>query len=313
MSSTSRIDVHQHPLPPEFVAALERRGLGAWAPVGWSAEGAIAAMDQHEIATGVLSLSTPGTHMGDDAEARSLTREINERLANLKATRPDRFGMFASVPLPNIDDSLEAIREAYDDLATDGVVLIASNKGVYLGDPVYEPVMAELNRRNAIVFIHPTALAGAPVPGLHPVLADLLLDTTRAAINLALKGVIRRYPNLKFILSHGGGFLPYAGYRAANLANIVYPEEHQLEDVLEDLSSFYFDTALASSPSSMPSLLKFTKPGHILYGSDWPYCLDKSVSFFTAHLDEYDGLDEAGHAAINRGNAEALLPRLAKR
>ena len=304
--------MHQHPLPPEFVAALERHGQGAWAPVRWSAEGAIAAMDQHEIATGVLSLSTPGTHMGDDAEARSLTREINERLANLKATRPDRFGMFASIPLPDIDGSLEAIREAYDDMATDGVVLIASNKGVYLGDPAYEPVMAELERRNAVVFIHPTALAGAPVAGLHPVLADLLLDTTRAALNMVLKGVIRRYPNLKIILSHGGGFLPYAAYRSANLANIVDPQ-WTYEDVLEDLSSFYFDTALASSPSSLPSLLKFAKPGRILYGSDWPYCLDKSVSFFTAKLDEYEGLDEAGHAAINRGNAEALLPRLAER
>ena len=310
--SASRIDMHQHPLPPEFVAALERHGQGAWAPVGWSAEGALAAMDQHEIATGVLSLSTPGTHMGDDVEARNLTREINERLANLKATRPDRFGMFASIPLPDIDGSLEAIREAYDDMATDGVVLISSTRGVYLGDPAYEPVMAELNAREALVFIHPTALAGPPVPGLHPVLADLLLDTTRAALNLVLKGVPRRYPDLKFILSHGGGFLPYAAYRSANLINVIDPEI-AAEDVLEDLSSFYFDTALASSPSSLPSLLQFAKPGHVLYGSDWPYCLDKSVSFFTQKLEQYEGLDEAGHAAINRGNAEALLPRLATR
>ena len=310
MTGAFRIDVHQHPLPPEFVAALERHGMGGWAPVGWSAEGALAAMDEHEISTALLSLSTPGTHLGDDAEGRILTLQINERLANLKATRPDRFGVFASVPLPDIDGSLEAIRHAYDDLSADGVVLLASNQGVHLGDPKLEPVMAELDRRHAIVFVHPTPVGGPPVPGLHPVLADLLLDTTRAAVNMTLKGVVRRYPNLKIILSHAGGFLPYAAYRVANIASVVDPTL-SYSDVLEDLSSFYFDTALGSSPSSLPSLLQFARPGHVLYGSDWPYCLDRSVTFFTDQLDRYEGLDGAGHAAINRKNAEILLPRLA--
>lgn len=310
MSGPARIDVHQHALPPEFVEALERNGLGTWAPVGWSAEGALAAMDEHEIATSILSLSTPGPRIGDDAQGRFLTKQINERLASLMANRPDRFGMFASVPLPDIDGSLEAIRHAYDDLSTDGVVLLASNKGRYLGDPAYDEVMAELNRRSALVFVHPGALAGAPVEGLHPVLTDLLLDTVRAAVNMVIRGVPKRFPNLKFILSHGGGFLPYSAYRTANLAPIVDPS-FDYDEVLDGLSSYYFDTALASSPSSLPSLLKFARPGHVLFGSDWPYCLDKSVTFFTDHLDAYDSLDAAGHAAINRGNAEALLPRLA--
>ena len=310
MSDAARIDVHQHPLPPEFVAALERHGLGHWAPVGWSAEGALAAMDEHRIATGILSLSTPGPHFGDDAEGRDLAKQINERLADLMTGRPDRFGMFASVPLPDIDGSLEAIRHAYDDLSTDGVVLLASNQGRYLGDPAFDEVLAELDRRSALVFIHPGALAGAPVPGLHPVLTDLLLDTVRAAVNMVVHGVPKRFPNLKFILSHGGGFLPYAAYRTANLAPIVDPKLDYGE-MIDGLSSYYFDTALASSPSSLPSLLKFARPGHVLFGSDWPYCLDKSVTFFADHLDGYEGLDQAGHMAINRGNAEALLPRLA--
>ena len=170
MSDDSRIDVHQHLLPPEFVAALERHGLGGWAPVQWSVEGALAAMDTHRISTGILSLSTPGTHLGDNIEARKLTRQINERLAGLVESRPDRFGMFASVPLPDIDGSLEAIREAYDEFHTDGVVLIASTQGTYLGDPRFEPVMAELDRRAAIVYVHPTHLQGPPATGLHPVL-----------------------------------------------------------------------------------------------------------------------------------------------
>ena len=312
MSNDSRIDVHQHLLPPEFIAALERHGLSAWAPAAWSAESAIAMMDTHEVATGVLSLSTPGTHFGDDAEGRVLTRKINERLARLVSNRPDRFGMFASIPLPDIDGSLEAIAQAYDEFSTDGVVLLASTRGTYLGDPAFDPVLEELNRRSAIVYVHPTHLEGPPVPGLHPVLTDLLLDTTRAAVNMVLKDVPRRYPNLKIILSHGGGFLPYAAYRVANLATVIN-SALSYEDVLDGLSSFYFDTGLASSPTSLPSLLKFARPGHVLFGTDWPYCTDKSVSFFTDNLDQYEGVDTAGLAAINRKNAEILLPRLAAR
>ena len=312
MDGASRIDMHQHLLPPEFVAALERHGMGGWAPAGWSAEGALAMMDAHEIAIGVLSLSTPGPCLGDQSESRLLTRQINQRLAELVRGRPDRFGMFASVPLPDIDGSLEAIRHAYDDLSTDGVVLLASNQGTYLGDPAYEPVMAELDRRAAVVFVHPTHLPGPPARGVHPALADFLLDTTRAAISLVLHGIPRRCPNLKIILSHAGGFLPFAAYRVANLANVI-DQEVSYSDVLDGLSSFYFDTALSSSPSALPSLLNFARPGHVVFGSDSPYCEEKVISFFTDGLDRYEDLDPEGHAAINRRNAEILLPRLTAR
>ena len=312
MNSASRIDVHQHLLPPEFVQALERHGMGAWAPAAWSEEGALAMMDQHEIATGVLSLSMPGAHFGDNAEARLLTRQINERLADMIKRRPDRFGMFASVPLPDIDGCLEAIREAYDDFSADGVVLLASIKGTYLGDPLFDPVMAELDRRSAVVYVHPAPLAGPPAPGVHPVLADVLLDTTRAAINMVLQGVPRRFPNLKLILAHGGGFLPYAAYRVATLASVI-DQKVSDADILDGLSSFYFDTGLASSPTSLPALLKFARPGHVLFGTDWPYCLDRTVTFFTDHLDHYKDLDLPGHSAINRQNAEVLFPRLTGR
>ena len=308
----ARIDVHQHLLPPAFIEALGRHGMAAWAPAAWSPEGALAMMDEHGIATGMLSLSTPGSHLGDDAEGRRLGKQINEYNAELVKGRPDRFGMFATVPLPDIDGSLEAIRHAYDELATDGVILLASNRGTYLGDPAFDPVMAELDRRSAVVFVHPTLLPGAPVPGIHPSLADFLLDTTRAAINLVLHGVPRRYPRLRIILAHAGGFLPYAAYRISTLANVVDPKV-SAADMLDDLSAFYFDTALSGSPTVLPSLLAFARPGHILFGSDWPYAPSKTVGYFTGNLDAYAGLDEAAHAAINRRSAEALFPRLAAR
>jgi 6-methylsalicylate decarboxylase len=310
-NGAGRIDVHQHFLPQEFLAALARHGMSAWAPATWSADGALAMMDENEIAVGILSLSTPGPHLGDDLEGRTLAQQVNERLAELVKSRPDRFGMFASVPLPDVDGALGAIRYAYDDLAADGVILLASTRGVYLGEPDWEPVMAELNRRSAVVFVHPGPLAGPPVPGVHPAVEDFLLDTTRAATNLVLKGVPRRYPKLRFILSHAGGFLPYAAYRIAAIAGVVDPTIDS-NNLLADLSNFYFDTALSGSPTVMPSLLTFARPGHVLFGSDWPYAPRKTVQYFTDNLDKYQGLDTDGHAAINRTNAEALFSRLAK-
>jgi predicted TIM-barrel fold metal-dependent hydrolase len=309
MSDMARIDVHQHLIPPEFREALDSHGMSGWAPFEWSEEGALAMMDEFSIATGLLSLSTPGPHLGDDAEARQLTRQINERIAGMVKRRPNRFGMFASVPLPDVEGSLEAIAYAYDELSTDGVLLLANTQGIYLGDPKFEPVMAELDRRAAIVSIHPAHLEGRPVPGLHPSLADFLLDTTRAAINLVLHGVTRRYPNIKFILSHAGGFLPYAAHRIATLANVVDPTVDQ-GTMLEDLSSFYFDTALSGSPTALPSLDAFVRPGHVLFGSDSPYASSKTIGYFMDNLDRFAGLDEAAHAAVNRSNAEILFPRL---
>ena len=307
----ARIDTHQHLLPPEYLAALQRHGMSAWAPHAWSVEGALAMMDAHQIATGVLSLSTPGSNLGDAAEAKVLTRQVNERLAGLVKARPDRFGMFASVPLPDIDLSLEAIRYAYDDLSTDGVILLANNRGVYLGDPAFDPVMEELNRRSAVVFVHPGPIPGPPAKGIFPSVEDFLLDTTRAATNLVYHAAPRRFPKLRIILSHAGGFLPYAAYRISNLSHGIN-SSYDADQMLADMSSFYFDTALSSSPAALPSLLAFARPGHVLFGSDWPYAPDKSVGFFADHLDAYEGLDAAGHAAINRKNAEVLFPRLAR-
>ena len=311
MSSSARIDVHQHIIPPEFVAALERHGMSAWAPSPWTAQDALAMMDEHGITTGVLSLSTPGPHLGDDEEAILLTRQVNERQARLVSERPDRFGMFASVPLPDIDGALEAIRYAYDELSTDGVILLANYQGTYVGDPAFDEVMLELNRRNAVVFVHPGPLPGPPASGIHPVLADFLLDTTRAAINFVSYDVPRRFPNLRIILSHAGGFVPYAAYRIANLSNVVTPTV-DADEMLNDLSTFYFDTAISSSPTVLPSLLSFARPGHVLFGSDWPYCPNKTVSTFTDTLDRYEPLDASGRAAINWTSAELLFPRLAR-
>ena len=304
MNDAARIDLHQHLIPPEFREALEHHGMGGWASFEWSEAGALATMDKFGIATGMLSLSTPGPHLANDAEVRELARRINERLAGMVKDCPERCGMFASVPLPDVDGSLETI--AYDHLSPDGIVPLASTQGIYLGDPTLEPVMEKLDRRSAVVLVHPAHLDGRPVAGLHPSLADFLLDTTRAAMNLVLHGVPRRYPDIRFIPSHAGGFLPYAAHRIAMLAAVVDPDA-----TIEDLSSFYFDTALSSSPTVLPILTASASPGRVLFGSDGSYASSETIGYFTANLDKYEGLDAAAHAAINRSDADTLSPRLA--
>ncbi|MEJ2865396.1 amidohydrolase family protein [Actinomycetospora flava] len=316
MTGSGRIDVHQHLLPRDYVAALERHGIaeaGGRALPAWSPETALAMMDAHHIATGILSLSTPGTHLGDPAEARDLTARLNDTHAELVKDHPDRFGMFAAVPLPDVDAALEAIAHADDDLHADGVVLLANHRGTYLGEPAFDPVMAELDRRGLVVFIHPAELPAPAVEGIPPFAADFLLDTTRAAYMLVRNGVVARHPDLRMILSHAGGFVPYAAHRMA--LGIAGDIGRSPRDTLTDFRRFYYDTALSGSPSALPSLLAFAQPDHILYGSDWPFAPTSAVSYFTAGLDDHLAHAPFGQnisAAIDHDNAAALFPRLAR-
>jgi predicted TIM-barrel fold metal-dependent hydrolase len=144
------------------------------------------------------------------------------------------------------------------------------------------------------------------VPGIAPFAVDFLLDTTRAAYLLVRNGIRTRYPNIRFILSHAGGFVPYAAHRMA-LAITLDTGRSPL-DSLDDFAGFYFDTALSSSPAALPSLLAFARPGHVIYGSDWPFAPVAAGQYFAAGLEA--GVDHATLDAINRTNALALFPRL---
>jgi predicted TIM-barrel fold metal-dependent hydrolase len=308
VSAPGRIDTHHHVVPPEYAAWLRDRGVAAGGlPIPeWSPDSAVALMDKVGVRTAILSVSTPGVHLGDDAEARKRAREVNEYAADVVSSRPDRFGFFATLCLPDVDGSLDELAYAFDALHADGVVLLANSRGVYLGDPRFDRLFDELDRREAVVFVHPSILPGVePVPGLPPFVADFLLDTTRAAIRLAGSGTLDRCPNLKVILSHAGGFVPYAAYRIAAAAS---PTRNPA-DGLAQLRKFYFDIALSGSPSALPSLLAFAAPGHVTFGSDWPYAPDAAVGAFTGGYERYP-VDAAMRASIDRGAAEPLFPRL---
>ncbi|MBN3842797.1 2-hydroxy-1-naphthoic acid nonoxidative decarboxylase [Burkholderia sp. Ac-20349] len=312
MSDRNRIDVHQHVVPPFWADALPAHGgdPSGWGSPAWSPENAIAFMDSLEIQTGVLSLTAPGVQGWNGQAKRDMARQVNEYVAGLVAQRPTRFGNFATLPLPDVDGTLAEIGHAFDTLKADGVVLLSNYGGVYLGDPAFESVWAELDRRHAVVFIHPAKPAIDAVPGMPGPLLDYPFDTTRTAVQLVLNGVIARHPNVRIILSHAGGFLPYTAYRFAELAPGVRNDVPNRDGLLDLLRTFYFDTAL-SSPSALPSLTAFAQPDRVLYGSDFPYAPPAVSTSFTHAQDAYAALGADRHAAINHANALPLFPRLA--
>ena len=308
MTPDLRIDTHQHIVPPRYGAWLHEQGLSAGGlPIpDWSLEGALDMMQAARIERAVLSISTPGVHLGDDAQARDMAREVNEFCADLVKQHPQRFGFFATLTLPDVEGAIAEARFALDVLKADGVVLLANAGGTYLGDPAWEPLMDELNQRHAVVFVHPSFLPGPSVEGIPAYAADFLLDTTRAALSYAKSGALERYPHLKVILSHGGGFLPYAAERVARVCS---PDGGNPAGIAR-LQQFYFDVALSSSPYALPALLAFAKPSHILYGSDWPHAPKALGLHFADMLDAF-ALSAEQRSAIHRGNALALFPRLA--
>ena len=310
MTAHRRIDVHQHLLPPDYVAWLRAKDIHA--PGGrelpeWTVEDALRLQEEHDIATSILSVSAPGVHLGDAAIARAKARKVNEFAARIAHDHPGRLGFFATLTLPDVDGALAEAAYAFDELHASGVILLANTHGRYLGAPDDEPLFAELDQRRAVIFVHPTELPGPSVEGIPPFAADFLLDTTRAAYRLVRNGVVRRHPDLKIILSHAGGFLPYASHRIA--AAMVAEGGRSPVEILEDLRSFYFDTALSGSPAALPSLLAFAKPGHVLFGSDFPFAPPPAVGYFTGQLDAYAALDADAHAAVDRRSAEALFPQ----
>ncbi|KWA14036.1 amidohydrolase [Burkholderia cepacia] len=311
MSDRRRIDVHQHIVPPFWADALPAHGgdPSGWSCPAWSIDSALAFMDSVEIATGVLSLTAPGVKGWHGQEKRDIARKVNDYTADVVAKHPTRFGNFATLPLPDVDGTLAEIGYAFDSLNVDGVVLMSNYDGVYLGDPAFEPVWAELDRRRAVAFIHPSMPPIAQMAGMPGPMLDYPFDTTRTAVQLVVNGVVSRYPNVRIILSHAGGFLPYAAYRAAQVAPLARNDVPAADKVLDLLRSFYFDTAL-SSPSALPSLTAFAKPDHILFGSDFPYAPAPISALFTAEQDASTVLNAAQHAAINRNNALPLFPRI---
>ncbi|QRM34161.1 amidohydrolase family protein [Microvirga sp. VF16] len=313
---SARIDVHHHLIPPDFVAAMAARGLtevaGSPLPVSWTPEASIEIMDANDIATAIVSVPAP-VYFGDRSEARDLARTCNESAAELVVRHPGRFGWFAVLPMPFTEDACREAVHALDVLRADGVILLGSTEGKFLGDPVFDELMAELDQRATVVFLHPnlhktSTELGLAGPGS---LIEFLCDTTRAATNLILSGTMEKYVRIRWILAHAGGFLPYVAWR---LSLVDALPEYGLglpQSMLTYIRRFYYETALSPSPYAMAALRELVDPDQIVFGSDYPFAPPSLVSLEIATFEGLNVFSEATKRGVDRAHALALFPKFA--
>jgi 6-methylsalicylate decarboxylase len=346
MSST-RIDVHHHILTSEYIEELAKVGVveaGGVPFPKWKPEDSLAIMDRNDIHTALLSVSSPGLCFGDDGKARDMARALNEFAAQTVTRWPERFGFVATLPLPNVENALAEISYALDTLHADGIGLLSNTAGIYLGDPRFDPIFAELNRRAAVIFIHPTVFtgseipsaknAGSPIPTMPGFMLEFIFDTTRAVANLVMSGTIKKYPHIRIILSHAGGTVPFVAHKIAIGAMIAQmqnrgmqastdmknsklsPEEMQSfasaqqEDAFKQLRSLYYDTALTANANVFSSLQQLVPASHILLGTDYPFAPASESASTLQGINTYSGFSEPDRQDIMGNNALQLFPRL---
>jgi predicted TIM-barrel fold metal-dependent hydrolase len=309
-----RIDVHAHYLPDAYRAAAEAAGHsmpdGFFELPEWDERRHLDVMDHLGIAVSMLSISSPGIHFGDDEAARELARRVNEDGRRAVDGHPGRFGLLASLPLPDVAGAIDEIAFCYDELGVDGIALLTHVGGTYLGDPVLEPVFDELDRRHARLFIHPTSPVcwehtsfGRPRPML-----EFFFDTTRAVVNLVLNGTIARHPNIEVIVPHVGATLPVVVDRIAAFS-MVLGDVDPATDVYADLGRLHFDLAGFALPRQLDALLALTTVEHLHYGSDYPFTPDGIVEILSQQLDA-TGDPPGSLVRTATGNTRRLFPRL---
>jgi 6-methylsalicylate decarboxylase len=309
------VDVHHHILPDFFWQETNdgAQPVGGIAPPPWDQAGMLSFMDDACIDVAVTSISTPGVHVGDDSRARGLARRCNELAARMIQTRPDRFGGFAALPLPDVDGALNELAYALDVLKLDGVVVFSNSNGVYLGDKGFEPVFEELERRGVVVFVHPTA---SPDPAAHQLglpdtLIDFTADTTRAVAEMLYSNRFARTPSVKYILSHAGGVIPYLAGRFAIIDEMnVIPGAENREPSAATLRRLHYDTALSFSPPVLNMLRDVVGFTQVLFGTDNPYFRRDMAIQSADHMRRTTTLSEDEREAVLHGNALRLFPRL---
>ena len=299
---SQRIDVHYHIAPPAWADALNARHAMASAWNGWSVAKAVEDMDRDGVALSIVSITTPGVWFGDAAEAQKLARACNEFAAKLRADYPHRFGIFAVVPMPDIDGTLAEIAYALDEIKVDGIGFLTSYGDKWLGDPAFSPVMAELNRRKALVYTHPTTANCCRnlVASLPPSMIEYGTDTTRAIGELVFGGEAQRHPDIRMIFSHAGGTMPFLYHRFVTQAR----SPGAAPGALDELRRFYYDTAQASVAAPLAALRRVVPVPHILFGTDYPYGTAGDTARDMQRSGVFSGLEIE---AVEHKNARALL------
>jgi len=307
-----RIDVHHHILPPVYTSALKKIGITGAGGVpfpDWDVQQSLDVMDRNKIAAAITSISSPGIYFGDNKFSINLAKQCNEFSAALIRDNKKRFGGFAVLPLPDVHAAVKELEYALDILKLDGVVLLSNVGGHYPGTPEFNDLYTELNRRKAIVYIHPTVPSKGEFPKMDipPSILEFVFDTTRAIANLIQNNVFRRFPKIRFIIAHAGGTAPYIAWRMSLL------DYQNYTDTISGLKNLYYDTALSASPYALSALQKLADPSHILFGSDYPFAPELILGMTVNGLDSFDSFDEKKLKAINRENALALFRRFTEK
>jgi predicted TIM-barrel fold metal-dependent hydrolase len=331
MKNGGRIDLHHHYTSPEWFAFLTEHHEKSYPFPGlrtlskWSAAAGIEAMDAGGVQTAVLSTTTPGVWFGDVAEARRMARNMNDFGAEIVRAYPGRYGLFGVLPLPDIDASLNELVYVLDTLKADGIGVLSSYGTKWLGDPSFEPVWAELNRRKAVVFSHATAPAccrGFVMPSIdktaksdaaaqtdEETTIELNTDTARTIVSLIESGTAGRYPNVRFIFSHAGGTIPaLAGrYLKAQATAKALAAPAPPDSRLDHLRRFYYDTAGSANPVQLQAMKMIVSPSQLVFGTDFPWGTPAAIAAGLAGC----GFSDAELAGIDRDNALRLLPQFA--
>ena len=280
-------------------------GTGQTPIIEWDDRKALEDMDRDGVATSIMSTSEPSVYFGDAAAARALARECNEYFGARWWRTSDRFGMFATLPLPDVDGTLrESIRLRHAESRRR--VLHEQLRGKYLGDPLFAPVMDELNRRKAVCYTHPFR------GGDHNMLPEgralgitLSTETTLTIQSILDNNTATRCPDIRFIWSHGGGTAPYITSRlGAGIGPDGQPNAN-----LAALRKFYYDTAQAFNAYTLATFTKVIPNSHILFGSDYRNA-GSAGNVLVRGLESFDGFTPQQLRAVERENAVALLPRL---
>jgi 6-methylsalicylate decarboxylase len=307
-----RIDVHSHMYPPEYVKGLADANitgsLGFRLPE-WSVEKLLAQMDDNGVEATIVSTSTPGASVGDVKASRAIARVCNDAAARMISDHPQRLGAFATLPLPDVEGSVSEIEYALGTLKLDGVGLMTNYDLKYLGDPAFEEVFRALNRWKAVVHVHPGNPPGQKF-AVSGALMDAPFDTTRAITSLVCSGTAERYPNISYIMSHGGGAMPYLAFRIGEGVEFQWKgtPENVPKGFYYYLKRMYYDTALVGS-YALPSLKALAGTSKILFSTGYPIPPPHIIKKAIDELEAYEGLDAAARRAIDRDNALALFPR----
>ena len=335
------IDVHHHFYTSEYIEKLATVGVaeggGSQFPQ-WKPENSLDVMDRYGINISILSVPMPVWYFRDSKKMSEMARSLNDFASETVSRWPDRFGFLATLPLPDVDAALNEIDYAFDNLNADGIGLMSNYAGIYLGDVRFEKIFAELNKREATVTIHPSVFtgdeipssknAGSPIPTMEPSLFEFIFDTTRAAANLVISGTIKRYPNIRFILSHAGGTVPFVANRIIDRSEIItfyqkvqsgqipQPAPEELQQMLQNaqneslrqLGSMYYDTTFSVNDHIMSSLVKLVQNSHIVLGTDYPLAQEIGIRTNMNELHTYKGFSEQERNEIE-ANALELFPR----